>query len=175
MTRDFGDLFETFTATATRFEALPSYDVADYEGARLAAFLAGKPLPVRSVTTDPWLAQIAATATAGKAWSRVRVLDEPLTDYERFELAVYPESQAVGENIRIVSRRDLPSEGPDFWLFDVGLPTARVAVMRYDEVGRWLGVEVVEDGAELAEAARYLDELLQRSVSLNEFLAVTHA
>lgn len=141
----FDALFDTFHATAVRLETLPAYDVAGYEGSRLAAFLAGAALPVRSVRTDPWLARIARTSTAGKVWQRVRVVDEPLTDYERFELAVYPETQAVGEEIVVVARPDVEVDGPDFWLLDAGTPDAHDVLMRYNERGEWRGAELTRD------------------------------
>lgn len=168
---DFDTLFDTFHSTAVRLESLPAYDVAGYEGSRLTAFRAGQALPVRSVTTDPWLDRIARTSVAGKVWQRVRVVDEPLTDYERFELAVYPETQAVGEDIRIVARPAADHGGPDFWLFDGDTREARAVLMRYNEHGGWLGADLTDDPAVIDGLAERLARAVARSVSLNEFLA----
>lgn len=168
----FDALFDTFHTTCARLETLPAYAVADYEGDRLSAFQAGLPLPLRSIATDPWLARIARTTMDGKQWSRIRVVDEPLTDYERFELAVFGESQAVGERIRVVPRRLFPDVGPDFWLFDAGTPAARAVLMRYDEQGHWLGADFVDDPAAVEDCHHRLADAEARGVDLNEFLAV---
>jgi hypothetical protein len=169
----FDALFDTFRATAVRLEGLPAYEVAEYEGARLAAFRSGRPLPVRSVKTDPWMARIARTSAQGKLWQRVRVVDEPLTDYQAFELAVYPETQAVGEDIYVVTRRELRDEGPDFWLFDGGTPAARMVLMHYDAGGQWLGADLVHDPHVIHQAQDTHERTLALSIGLNEFLAVS--
>lgn len=175
MTPEYFDaLFDTFHVTAVRLETLPAYAVADYEGDRLDAYLAGRPLPVRTVATDPWLARIATTTLAGKQWSRIRVLDEPLTDYQRFELAVFPETQAVGETIRIVPRGAVTLDGPDFWLFDGDTAAARAVVMSYGPDGQWLGAELAEDPETVATCVRRLRATAAVSVPLNAYLAVAH-
>ena len=113
---ELGACFDRFTATAFRLETLQDYTG---EEGRLEAFRLGQPLPVRSVRTSPWLARIAVTTVAGKRWQRVRVVEEPLTEYTRYEMASYVESQAAGEEIRILRNPPTPMRG-DFWLFDHG-------------------------------------------------------
>lgn len=170
----FDALFDTFHTTAVRLETLPAYAVADYEGDRLTAFVLGRPLPLRTIATDPWLARIATTTLAGKQWSRVRVLDEPLTDYERFELAVFPESQAVGEAIHVLPRHALTIDGPDFWLFDGDTPAARAVLMDYAPDGSWLGARLVDDPTMITVCRSRLAQALEAARPLNEFLAVPH-
>jgi hypothetical protein len=170
----FDALFDSFHTTAVRLETLPAYAVADYEGERLTAFLEGRPLPLRTIATDPWLARMAATTLAGKQWSRVRVLDEPLTDYEHFELAVYLESQAVGETIHVLPRSALATDGPDFWLFDGATPSPRAVLMDYGPDGSWLGARLVDDPAVIMMCRARLAQALGAARPLNEFLAVPH-
>lgn len=77
----FDSLFESFERTVFRLEALPAYEVGGADAERFQAFQEGRPLSVRSVRTSPWLARIAvSTVTAGKAWSRVRVVDSELVE-----------------------------------------------------------------------------------------------
>lgn len=172
---DFDALFDSFHISAARLELLPAYAVTDYEGDRLEAFLAGRPLPERTILTDPWLARIARSALAGKTWSRVRVVDEPLTAYEGFELEVFKETQALGERIRVARRSDVADSGSDFWLFDADAPTARAVVMDYDEQGGWLGARLVDDPSTVAGMTARLRAAEAASVALNEYLAVAHA
>jgi uncharacterized protein DUF6879 len=161
---EFNALFDSFTATVVRLEALPAYAVGGAEGERLAAFRAGQPRPLRSVRTDPWLARIAVTTvTAGKRWSRVRVVDDPLTDYERYELASYRESQSVGEEIQIAQRRDVGDVGVDFWLFD----DRHVVLMHYHPDGSVDRRELCDDADVVAECRARLTAVEAAAVPLN--------
>jgi hypothetical protein len=174
---EFDALFDSFHATVFRLEALPAYDVGGDEAARLAAFREGTPLPERSVRTSPWLARIAVTTVRDrKSWTRVRVVDEPPTDYQRFQLANgYVESQAAGDQVYIVRRTAVGDVGPDFWLFDGGTPNALGVVMRYDGEGRWLGAEKVTDPARLAALDDARGVVEAAAVPLNVYRAeATH-
>lgn len=171
---DFDALFDSFRISAARLELLPAYAVADYEGDRLEAFLNGRPLPERTILTDPWLARIARTTLAGKTWTRARVVDDPLTAYESFELEVFKETQALGERICVARRSDVVDSGSDFWLFDADTPTARAVVMDYDEQGGWLGARLVEDPATVAGLTARLRAVEDVAVALNEYLAAAH-
>jgi uncharacterized protein DUF6879 len=167
---DFDALFDSFRSDVFRLEALPAY--AGEEDERVEAFYSGQPLPERSVRTEPWLARIALTTiTEHKSWLRVRVVDEPMTEFQRYQLEPYRESQAAGEQIRIVSRAELGDDGPDFWLFDAGTADARGIVMHYSDDYRWLGADLVTDAVLLAELDRRRQSAVAKAVPLNEFLA----
>jgi hypothetical protein len=170
---DLETCFDTFTRSAFRLEALPHYAGAADEP-RFDAFLRYEPLPDRSVRTSPWLRRLAVTTAAGKAWQRVRVLDQPLSEYERFELIAYVESAAAGEEIRIADRAALPADvrpRRDFWLFDAGTSGAAAALMDYDQDGRYLGSEVTSDLAVIRACMADRDLAIARSVPLNAYLA----
>ncbi len=168
---EFGQLFDGFTDSAFRLETLPSYNVGGQEAERIAAFRAGRPRPERSVRTDPWLRRIALTSSAGKSWTRVRVLDDPPTDYEQYQLVGYQESQAAGDCIRIVARGQFPAHGPDFWLFDQSTDHAQAVVMHYtpdgvpEEFVHLTGSADVQDLTKRAVAADAL------AVPFNDYLA----
>lgn len=168
----FDAYFDHFARTAVRLETLPAYDVGGAEAERIRAWRDGRPRPERSVRTDPWLARIAVTtATAGKQWRRVRVVDDPLTWYQRQQLQSYGESQAAGERIVIARRADVPDPGPDVWLFDMGTLNAGALVMDYAPGGKWRGYEEVTDPAALAEIADRVRRVEEHAVPLNVFLA----
>lgn len=169
---DFDALFDEFHHTAFRWEGLPAYDVGGEEAARIEAMRTGRPIPERSVRTDPWLARIAVTTVAGKNWSRLRVVDEPLTEYQRLELTAYAEAQAAGDQT-FLAPRSAVEDGPDFWLFDAGTPQARGFLMRYDAGGHWLGLEMVTEPSGLAALDRRREQAQRAAVALNVFLAVT--
>lgn len=168
---DFAALFDSFRATAFRWESLPAYEVGGTEQRQIEAFREGRARPARSVRTSPWMARIATSTVAGKVWSRIRVVDDPLTEYQRFQLGGYVESQAVGEQIGIVVRVCSARSGPDFWLFDSGTDDARAVLMHYHPDGRPDRKELVSDPDVLSElsAAQLADG--GNAVALNEFLA----
>jgi hypothetical protein len=166
---EFDALFDAFTTEVARLETLPAYAVGGAEQQRLAAFRGGHPRPLRSVRTDPWLARMAvSTVVAGKSWTRIRVVDDPMTDYQRYQLASYRESQAVGEQVRIAQRVAVGEVGTDFWLFDRRM----VVLMHYDADGRVDRRELRDDRALVDRCRDQLDAVAALAVPLNDFLAV---
>ncbi|MBA3905720.1 MAG: hypothetical protein H0X35_03405 [Pseudonocardiales bacterium] len=170
---EFDALFDSFRHTAFRLEAGAVYAI-DTEDEDFAAWREGRPQPERSVRTEPWLARIAvSTATEGKQWTRTRVFDDPLTEYQRYELGGLVESHACGDHTRIAWRSDVGDVGPDFWLLDADWPSAHAVVMRYDDDGQWLAAELTYDPETLAQLVAIRDHVLAVSVSLNEWMATS--
>lgn len=170
---DFDAHFDRFTRSVFRLETRQDY-TAPGEAPAVEAFRQGRPRPERSVRTSPWLARIAVTTVAGKRWQRVRVVEEPLTDYTRYELAAYVESQAAGEEIRIVRRTAAPALTTlrrDFWLFDAATPGQFALLMNYGPAGAFDGATLVTDPEMLLEFRAERDLALKWSAPLNEYLA----
>jgi hypothetical protein len=170
---DLEACFDTFAASAFRLETLRHY-AAPAEDERLAAFREGRPMPERSVRTSPWLRRIAITTAAGKRWSRVHVVDHPLSEYVRFELAAYRESAEAGERIRITDRAADPALSVlarDFWLFDAEIGHPFAALMSYDDAGRYVSAAITDDTAEVGACIAARDMALRHSVPLADYLA----
>jgi hypothetical protein len=73
----------------------------------------------------------------------VHVISRPLTDYLRYEFAVYRRTVEAGEDVRILDLTDQPDPGLpalDFWLFD------DISVVRID-----YGPDCTQLGRELLE------------------------
>lgn len=168
---DFDAHFDRFGHSVVRLETLPVYDVGGSEAERIDAWRHHRPRPERSVRTSPWLARIAVTTAAGKSWRRVRVLDDPPTDYQRYQHDSYVESQAAGEQITVAVRRDVGDVGPDFWLFDAGTRDAFAIVMRYDDEGHWVGADHATDPAALDEMHATYQRVAAHAQPLNVYLA----
>lgn len=174
MTPDnFDALFDRFHSTVVRLESLPAYVVGGAEADRIKAWRRGEPRPERSVRTSPWLARIARTSIVEKKrWGRLRVLDEPLTVYQEYQLASYVESQAAGEVVMVARRGDVRVPlGSDFWLFDAGADDAYAAEMNYDGEGHWLGADLVIDAGRIAEMDARYRTVADHAVTLNTYVA----
>jgi hypothetical protein len=144
---DFDALFRDFAHTARKFEQRTSYGVPD-EDEPFQRFLAGEDPGLDWFT--PWLDMMKAATSAGKLVQRVRVLDEPPSDYLRFELWGTPHNEAAGEDIRYLTRDQaarLALPDTDWWLFDA----KRLALLHFDDDGRPLGAEMIDDPAVVVE------------------------
>jgi hypothetical protein len=164
---DLDALFGTFRHTAFRLETRQVYHVVE-EWDSFTAWRDGRVRPERSVRTDSYLRHVARAALAGKRWNRVRLVEYPLTEYTRYELACYPENQAAGERVHILDDT-LVSYG-DFWLFDRGHATAQGVFMRYTSDGQFGGLEAVTERAVLRGLEMTAANLLDRATPLDEFL-----
>lgn len=160
---DFNDLFRYFTRSAVRLETQAVYLVAE-EQESVAEFLAGEPRPVTEFGFyAAWLDKIRAATTAGKRVERVRILDEPPTDYQRWEVWSGQFNQAAGEVIRYLPRSravavGLPVEN-DWWLFD----GEQLAVMRFDGDGTPLGGEILTDAGTVAQHQAWWELAVEHS------------
>ncbi|MGH3776399.1 MAG: DUF6879 family protein [Pseudonocardiaceae bacterium] len=137
--------FDSYQREAFRLETLRSYGVAkEQEG--YERFLATGKLDISD--DDPWLVRVRHFRHTGRWIGRVHVIRRPLTDYLRYEFAVYRRNVEAGEDVRILDLTDRPDPGLpalDFWLFD----DTAVVRMDYDPAGLQLGRELLE-GVDLA-------------------------
>ncbi|MGH8896136.1 MAG: DUF6879 family protein [Egibacteraceae bacterium] len=160
------ELVRGYKRSACRLEALQEYRVPQ-EVERLAAFLEGRPMPPRPENSHQMIRDLVA---AGAWIGRVHIVDLPLTDYLRFELACYPDSVAVGEDIRI-ARRDahpgLADLTEEFLIIDDEI----VLFVRYTADGQVIGYEHSDDPDDAAKYAAQRDFALAHAVPLDEFVA----
>jgi hypothetical protein len=169
--RELSERLAAVQSTAFRLETLQHYAGDEEE---LDEFRRGLPLRERSVRTSPYLRRLAEATLAGQQWSRIHVIEKPLTDYVRFELASYVGSAAAGEQIMVADRSAAAELGElrqDFWLVDKELPGAVALMMHYDQGGEFLGATAADDGRTLAwcRHARFL--AASHAVPLNDYIA----
>jgi Family of unknown function (DUF6879) len=166
------ELFGTFRESAFRLETLQYYVLAEDEPRR-RAFREGRPLPPRPGKTDS-MRLVRDAVARGRRVRRVHVVDLPLSDYIRYELAVYPENVAAGEDVRIARRAAHPGLGKldtDFWLFDAGTDHAAVVWFRYTPGGDLITREYSDDPGDVGLARDQQDLALAHSVPITEFMA----
>lgn len=139
-----------------RLEALPEYAVDD-DGDDFRRWLAGAPEPTWA-RKQPWLDTLRREHDAGLHATRVRIFTPALTDYERYACEFgYALNAPAGEDIRVLRRGEHPipddAAQVDFWLAspipDEGQSQRHhVALMHYDELGRFLGAEEITGDAQ---------------------------
>ena len=170
------ECFRQFRASAFRLETLPAYAVSG-EAERIHAWRDGRARPERSVRTSEYLREVAANVLAGRQRMRVRIVDHPLSEYCRYQMAGYIESAAAGEQTRIVVRNggseqstpDLDSVAHDFWLFDTGTADERAVLLEYDVTGAFTGARPAAE-PDLVLCRRLWALAYKHSVHLNEYL-----
>lgn len=165
---DLEQLMDQVTKSCFRLESLPQYLVPQ-ESAEFTAWRSGAPRRPRTPQNNAWLAELEQIVARGIRWYRVRILDHPLSDYSRFELAGYRDTQAAGQQTYVADRRDharLDSMHNDFWLMD-----DEVAVrMIYDKDGTFVRVEQAEDASPYV---RLRDIAMECAEPLEDYLART--
>ncbi|WP_282693023.1 DUF6879 family protein [Streptomyces sp. CC208A] len=163
----FGKLFENFEHTAWRLETRRRY-ASDESTDTYGQFIRGE-APAWNLET-PWARTIREKTTGGAIVCRVRIVDTPPTDGQRYLTAHAEKNEALGEDIRNLSRTRadalrVPSE--DFWLFDSRL----VALLRFDDEDNLVDVELITEPAEVVRYAMVRDAAWHQAVPYREFTA----
>lgn len=154
--------FHHFVRSAWRLEVLDDYAGTDGGGELLEFQRTGHVAP--RPPGHPWRRIIENARNRGAKIGRTRLLGHPITPYSQYELAVYEDNVAIGEDVRILDRRRLDDSwngAPDVWLFD----DQAAFRMLYGERGTWLGAEDVEP----APIARLRDAVMPLSVPVLEY------
>ncbi|MFF3337999.1 DUF6879 family protein [Streptomyces flavidovirens] len=153
-------LFAEFERTAWRLETRRGY-ASDRQGERFKAFMRGvEPQPEPE---HPWNVNVRERTAQGAQFSRVRIIDDPPTDGQRFLMATAAGNVAAGEDIRVLPRAEATQlKLPDFdlWLFD----SRTLVRMHIDDTDTTTGVEVIEDPEQVLAACRARDAAWRTAV-----------
>ncbi|WP_405543934.1 hypothetical protein OG478_22770 [Streptomyces phaeochromogenes] len=158
-------LFQEFRHTAWRLETRRGY-ASDLRSANWQRFENGESFGFNP--DSPWHANVRTQTEAGRRFERVRLVDDPPTDGQRFLLATGLANVAAGEDIRHLTRtqaQELRLPDYDFWLFDSRI----IARFAFDEDNTTLGVYVTEDPAEVLAACQARDAAWHYAVRTEEF------
>lgn len=156
----FWEQLATFTTSAFRLELQPFY-VVDYERDLYESYLSGNPKPATdSAVLRAWLDKIRQQISDGKTVERVRVFDEPMTNYQRWTRYMDRWNREAGETIHYLLRARahsvglLPDAGPgDWWLLD----DERLVTMGYDAEGRRARSELITEDIRVRQARTWRD------------------
>ncbi|MFB6877230.1 DUF6879 family protein [Streptomyces sp. NPDC056323] len=160
-------LFEVFEHTAWRLETQRGC-AADHVSPNWVRFQRGESLGCEA--GSPWHASIREKTQAGKRFARVRLVDSLPTEGQRFLLASGIGNVEAGEDIRNLYRSEAERLGLpdfDFWLFDSRI----LARFHIDEQGVTVGVELIEEPAQVLPACRARDAAWHFAVPTREFQA----
>lgn len=167
-----GDLYRTCKVSAHRLETLQHYDVPGDE-ARQSAFHGGRPLPPPGEGKAADLELIRQLRAAGRSIGRVHVVVEPLLPYIRYELAVYAENIAAGEDVHIADvseHPELADLSTDFAIFDAETEAPHLILFDYSVEGRVLGYQHIQKPEEVDRHWRLYQFAAERSVDLSTFI-----
>ncbi len=113
---------------------------------------------------------VREATSAGRLFSRVRVVSFPLTDYTRFAMWVAGYTREAGDDIRYLARGQADAaEFPrrDFWLFD----SRKLVMMNFDEDDRFVEAEVVDEPSVIVEHNYWRDAVRHHAMTPDEFVA----
>lgn len=158
-------LFKDFQHTAWRLETRRGY-ASDRKSAKWQLWRDGA--DITSGPDNDWRLNVRSQTARGKRFERVRLIDDPPTDGQRFLMASGLSNVAAGEDIRNMYRKDAQRLGLpdfDFWLFDSRV----LARFHFDDEDTTLGVEVIEDAGTVLAACQARDAAWHHAIRTAEF------
>ncbi|GGK09791.1 hypothetical protein GCM10010123_44650 [Pilimelia anulata] len=133
----------------------------DVEIPKLRAFLDGK--PDDHVWLEQYLSDMRRHTAAGRRCRRLRIVSEPLSDYQRWGATLVPLFRRAGEDARYLPRRQTSTlllPGNDFYVFD-----SRTALfLHYSGGGSIVGRELTTE----PDVVRTLLDAFERAWALSD-------
>lgn len=162
---EFAEQLQRFDHTAFRLELQKMY-AEPGELDQVTRFVAGDPIdPLSNPGLQAWCSWVAAATAEGKRIERVRVHDDPLTDYQRWMRWLSTANVAAGESIRYMTRQRaheiglLPAAGDeDWWLYD----SSTVMILRFRD-GQRIEQELTTEPHIVLQACRWRDLAVHHS------------
>lgn len=152
--------------SAFRLELQPAYAVGEEEP-YFRRFLAGDLTRPSDPEWDIWDQRIAAEVANGKRIERVRLVEEPPTEYQRWLRWGSQWTLEAGELHRYITRSRAEEVGllaavgaEDWWLFD----SSRLMVMRFDDSGQRIESELITEPEHVVKACAWRDLAVHYSV-----------
>lgn len=160
---EFGDLLRESCHEVFRIEAHPTY-LVDHEQRELAAFLRGaRPALDEIPHYASWYQAVRDVTARGCPIRRVRIIDEPPSDYQRFAIWSGRFNVTAGETLSYLPRSRAREIGfpdtRDWWLYD----STRLLLMDFDPDGRPVGSALVDDPALVSQHRTWKDLALAYS------------
>lgn len=156
-----------FEQTAWRLETRTGY-LSDQQMPSYAEFL--RTGDTAGEVGHPWFENVRRMVDKGKRFERVRLVDSPPTEGQRYLLACARTNVAAGEDIRYLWRSEAEAVDlgglSDFWLFD----SRTVARFHFDGE-RTVGMELITEPVEVLRACQARDAAWHYAARYSEFRA----
>jgi hypothetical protein len=162
--QEFADFVLGYGHTAFRLETRERYNEPG-EAEPVRQFLAGHP---DYAWNEEWAAMMRRRTALGQRMARVRIVDEPHSDYTRFGLDLARVNVAAGEDIRYLPRaqaKDFDLPGHDYWLID----SCKVGILRFTDDDVLLGAEIPADPAVVVRHCYWRDVAWRHAVPFTEY------
>ncbi|MEU9631632.1 DUF6879 family protein [Streptomyces luteogriseus] len=163
--KEVARVFTDFKHTAWRLETRHGY-ATDRRSEAWARWQAGE--DIAHDAPDAWRRNVAEQTAHGKRFGRVRIVDQPPTEGQRFLLTRAPSNVAAGDEVRYLWRANAERLGLpdfDFWLID----SRTLLRFVFDDEDTTLGVVVSEDPSEVLAACQARDAAWHFAVPAAEF------
>jgi hypothetical protein len=160
------EFFDAYEREAFRLETLSRY-IMEEEEEDFRKFLETGEVYIPD--DDTWFVRVRKFRETGRWIGRVHVVEQPLSDYLRSELAAYKFNVRHGEEVRILdlTGKECPSlPEKDFWMFD----DSKVVEMLYRPDGTQIGRELLEN-PNIEQYRKWKETALLLSVPLAEYEA----
>ena len=161
----FKELFHQFDREAVHLEMRDSYGTA-VELPYMALWAAGEPDNLEWL--GPWCGQVRRHVAEGKAYRRVHVVSEPLSDYQRWSRSIMQPHVDAGTQMRWMPRHRVSSiafPGNDFWMFDQRL----VAFHHYAGNGASTGFTTSASPHDIALCSSAFEAVWERAIPHSDY------
>ncbi|MGX1778654.1 DUF6879 family protein [Nocardia brasiliensis] len=162
---EFERLLTDFKHTAVHLESRDAYGTA-VELPHMAKWAAGEHDDLEWL--QGWCATVRHHISAGRTVRRVRIVSEPLSDYQRWSHSIAQPMVDAGEDIRWVPRTRMSSiaiPGNDFYLFD----NALVAFLHYSGAGLSTGKTISDDPQDIQMCRTAFEAAWQQAIPHSDY------
>lgn len=164
----FDELLESFERDSIHLEMRDAYGTA-VELPHMAKWAAGEPDDLEWL--NDWCAALREHVKHGRSVRRVRIVSEPLSDYQHWSYSIAHPMVEAGEDIRWVPRRLVSSialPGNDFYLFDDRL----IVFLHYSGSGLAVDRITSTDAEDIRLCRTSFDAAWQIAIPHNEYKPV---
>lgn len=158
-------LTSSFKRSMVHLEARDAYGT-ETELPQMAKWASGEPDDFAWL--EDWCQRIQGHVEAGRTARRVKIVSEPLSDYQRWAYEVFTPIAKAGEDVRWVPRRQISAiciPGNDYYLFD----DERVVFLHYAGSGLVTAFTTTTDAAIVEMCRTAFEKVWTLSIPHSEY------
>lgn len=162
---DFQDLTVSIKRSFVHLETRDAYGT-ETEIPQMAKWLAGEPDDLAWI--QDWCQVLRGHIAAGRTARRVKIVSEPLSEYQRWVYGVFTPIVEAGEDVRWLPRREVSAvaiPGNDYYVFD----DERVVFLHYAGSGLSTGYTTTTDTAVVDMCRAAFEEVWEPSIPHRDY------